>query len=350
MIDDALMWLRDYHFDGLRIDAVHAIVDTSAIHILEEMSTRVDELEEQLGRKLLLIAESDLNDPRIITPRELGGYGIDAQWSDDFHHALHALLTGEREGYYADFGRIEHVAAALTNAYVYAGRYSPYRKRRHGRPPEGLSGHRFLGYLQNHDQVGNRARGDRSSALLSHDLLKVGAALVLTSPFTPMLFMGEEWGASTPFLYFTGHADPALGRAVSEGRRREFAAFGWKPEAVPDPQADETFERSKLRWAELEEQPHADLLEWHKSLLRLRASTPDLTDGRLDQIHTTVGEDAGWLVVERGSIVVAANLSDYPADVRIETKGPLDLLLSSGKVDLDDPITLGAETVAILQR
>jgi maltooligosyltrehalose trehalohydrolase len=347
VVDNALMWLRDYHFDGLRIDAVHAIFDASAVHILEELSIRVDELEGRLGRRLVLVAESDLNDPRIVTPREAGGYGIDAQWSDDFHHALHALLTGERAGYYTDFGPVEHVARALENAYVYAGQYSAFRKRRHGRPAHGLSGRRFLGYLQNHDQVGNRAAGERSSALISHDLLKVGAALVLTSPFVPMLFMGEEWGASTPFLYFTAHADPELGRAVSEGRRREFAAFGWRPEDVPDPQAVSSFERTKLVWDELDDQPHADLLDWHRVLLRLRASTPELTDGRLDLVRTRYDEDARWLVVERSPITVAANFSSSPVRIPLDDR-PLDLLLASGKVELDDSITLEAESVALL--
>jgi maltooligosyltrehalose trehalohydrolase len=346
-VNNALMWLRDYHFDGLRIDAVHAIYDSSATHILEEMAQRVEELEGEVGRELLLVAESDLNDPRIVTTRDAGGYGIDGQWSDDFHHALHALLTGERAGYYVAFGRIEHVATALENAYVYAGDYSEFRKRRHGRPAIALSGHRFLGYLQNHDQVGNRAAGERSSALMSHDLLKVGAALVLTSPFTSMLFMGEEWGASSPFLYFTAHADPGLGRAVSEGRRREFAAFGWKPEDVPDPQAEESFERSKLRWDELDDQPHADLLEWHRQLLRLRASTPELTDGRMDRVQTRYDENDRWLVVERGSITVAANFSDAPVRIPI-TDGPSpELLLSCGKADVNEHLTLGPESAAI---
>jgi maltooligosyltrehalose trehalohydrolase len=350
VVNNALMWLRDYHFDGLRIDAVHAIVDASATHILEEMATRVEELEGEVGRELVLVAESDLNDPRIVTARAAGGYGIDGQWSDDFHHALHALLTGERAGYYVDFGRVEHVATALENAFVYAGRYSPYRKRRHGRAATGLSGHRFLGYLQNHDQVGNRAAGERSSALMSDDLLKVGAALLLTAPFTPMLFMGEEWGASSPFLYFTAHVDPELGRAVSEGRRREFAAFGWDPEDVPDPQAKESFERSKLRWDELEEQPHADLLDWHRQLLRLRASTPELADGRLDRVRTLFDEEERWLVVERGAITIAANFSHTPASITLEGAGVCEVLLSSGKVELGPTITLAPESVVILRR
>ncbi|MDQ4024220.1 MAG: malto-oligosyltrehalose trehalohydrolase, partial [Actinomycetota bacterium] len=220
-VDNALAWLRDYHCDGLRLDAVHAILDASAIHVLEEMQLRVEELETHLDRDLFLIAESDLNDPRVVNRREAGGYGLDAQWSDDFHHALHAVLTGERDGYYADFGTVGHFAKALREAFVYAGTYSEYRGRIHGRPATGLPGYRFLGYLQDHDQVGNRAVGERSSALMSPELLKVGAALVLTSPFVPLLFMGEEWGATSPFQYFTAHEDPELGRACSEGRRHE---------------------------------------------------------------------------------------------------------------------------------
>ncbi|MGZ3678250.1 MAG: malto-oligosyltrehalose trehalohydrolase, partial [Ktedonobacterales bacterium] len=236
LCDNALIWLRDYHLDGLRLDAVHAFYDTSAIHLLEQLAEEVAELQSHLGRHLVLIAESDLNDPRVVRSREVGGYGLDAQWSDDFHHALHAVLTGEQSGYYADYGTLADLAHALEHAYVYDGRYSASRKRHHGRPTTSLPGHRFLGYMQTHDQVGNRARGERSSALLSPRRLKVAAALVLTAPFVPMLFQGEEWGATTPFQYFTDHQDANLARAVSEGRRNEFAAFGWNPDDVPDPQ------------------------------------------------------------------------------------------------------------------
>jgi maltooligosyltrehalose trehalohydrolase len=234
--DNALMWLRDYYMDGLRLDAVHALIDTSAVHFLEQLAAEVQALAAQLGRHLVLIAESDLNDPRLVRPPEVGGYGVAAQWSDDFHHALHAVLTGERAGYYEDFGTLADLAQALTCAFVYDGRYSRFRDRRHGRPATGLSGHRFFGYLQNHDQIGNRAKGERSSHLISPGRLKIAAGLVLTSPFVPLLFQGEEWGASTPFQYFTDHEDPELGRAVSEGRRSEFSAFAWSAEEVPDPQ------------------------------------------------------------------------------------------------------------------
>jgi maltooligosyltrehalose trehalohydrolase len=308
LCDNALMWLRDYRFDGLRIDAIHAIFDCSAVHFLEQLAGEVKELESHLGRRLVLIAESDLNDPRVVTPREAGGFGIDAQWSDDFHHALHTVLTGERFGYYQDFGSLGQLAKALRNAYVYDGGYSAFRGREHGRRPQGLSGSRFLGYLQTHDQVGNRAKGERSSQLMSLGRLKVGAALVLCSPFVPMLFQGEEFAASSPFLYFTDHLDPEMGRAVSEGRRRDFAAFGWNPEDVPDPQAPATFEKSKLDWSELEREPHRSILEWHRELIALRRSIPELTSGRLDRADVNLNEGEQWLILRRGSIAIACNL------------------------------------------
>ena len=309
-VDNALMWLRDYHVDGLRLDAVHAIVDTSAVHLLEQLAIEVEELSVHVGRALHLIAESDLNDPRLVWRRDRGGYGLDAQWSDDFHHALHAVLTGERSGYYADFGRLSQIATALRRAYVYAGEHSHFRQRKHGRPPGDVAGWRFLGYLQNHDQVGNRAVGERSTHLMSPARLRIGAALVATAPFVPMFFQGEEWGASTPFLYFTDHQDPELGRAVSHGRRREFAAFGWEPDDVPDPQHEQTFLRSKLDWAEVEKPQHAELLAWHRSLIELRRRHPELTDGRMDRVEVEADDEAGTLVVRRGRVTVTVHLGD----------------------------------------
>jgi maltooligosyltrehalose trehalohydrolase len=348
-VDNALTWLRDYHCDGLRLDAVHAILDASAIHVLEEMQLRVEELAAHLDRDLFLIAESDLNDPRVVNRREAGGYGLAAQWSDDFHHALHSVLTGETDGYYADFGKIGHLATALREAFVHAGTYSDYRGRIHGRRATGLPGYRFLGYLQNHDQVGNRAVGERSSALMSAGLLRTGAALVLTSPFVPLLFMGEEWGATTPFLYFTSHDDPELGRAVAEGRRREFAAFGWDPRAIPDPQDPATFERSKLDWSEPEEQPHADLLDWHRRLIALRREWPELTDGRLDRVDVSFDEAARWLTMSRGRITVACNFGAGEADVPVDARRRSRVLLTSGKEPggRGDAVRLPAESVTI---
>ncbi|RSN51448.1 malto-oligosyltrehalose trehalohydrolase [Actinomadura sp. WAC 06369] len=318
VVENALMWLRDHHLDGLRLDAVHAITDLRAVHILEELAEAVAGLSAHLGRNLFLIAESDLNDPRLVTSRDAGGYGLDAQWSDDFHHALHAALTGERQGYYCDFGSLEVLQKTLTRVFFHDGTMSAYRGRRHGRSVDVRTtpAHRFLGFLQNHDQVGNRASGDRISATLSVPMQKVGAALLLLSPFTPMLFMGEEWGASTPWCYFTDHVDPDLGRAVSEGRRREFARHGWAGD-VPDPQDPETFRRSVLDWAEAAGPPHRDLLDWYRALIALRRSEPDLNDPRLTRTDVDVRESGSERVVaiRRGRIRVVANLADRSAEI-----------------------------------
>ncbi len=303
IVDNALMWLRDYHVDGLRLDATHAIVDMSALHIIEELVDAVRPLEPSRW----VIAESDRNDPRLVWTRENGGYGLDAQWSDDFHHSLHAALTGERQGYYADFGPLADIAAALRNAYVYDGRYSVFRRRHHGRPPgAGVPGTRFLGYLQNHDQIGNRAAGERSGHLMSQPHVEAAAALVLLSPFVPMLFQGEEWGASSPFQYFTDHRDPRLAKAVSEGRKREHAGFGAD---VPDPQDPTTFERSKLDWGERERAPHSDLLWWHRQLIEVRRSSAR-SAADLDSTHVAWDEGERWLVVDRGEIAVVANVGE----------------------------------------
>jgi len=348
--DNALMWLRDYHLDALRIDAVHALIDLSAVHILEQLAEEVEQLGRVLGRRLTLIAESDLNDPRLVRPRRLGGYGIDAQWSDDVHHALHALLTGERDGYYADFGSIADVATALRDAYVYAGRYSAFRGRRHGRAPTGLPGDAFVAFLQNHDQIGNRARGERSTHLMSPRRAMIGAALVLTAPFVPLLFQGEEWGASTPFQYFTGHEDAELGERVRIGRREEFARFDWSPDDVPDPQDEATFLRSKLDWNETAQPGHRELLDWHRALIALRRQTSELLDGRREAVCTRYDEAAQWLVVERGSMAIAVNFADRRQAVPL-TGAALEVVLSSAAgASLDaHGITLGPESAAILR-
>ena len=330
-VDNALMWLRDYHIDALRLDAVHALLDASATHLLEQMAEAVADLSGRLGRHLQLIAESDLNDPRVVARREVGGYGMDAQWSDDFHHALHAVVTGERGGYYADFGRLEHLATALRRAWVYAGEYSPHRDRVHGRPPVGIPGWRLLGYLQDHDQIGNRAMGDRVAASVSTGRLLAAAAIVACAPFTPMLFMGEEWGATTPFPYFVDHTDAALADAVREGRRREFAAFGWDPASIPDPQDPGTAMGAVLDWSGAD----GPVLEWWRTLLRLRRETAALTDGRLDQVDVRFDERDGWLVLRRGPVSVGINLGAGPAAVPV---GP-------GRVVLAHPA--GAEATAL---
>jgi maltooligosyltrehalose trehalohydrolase len=347
-VDNALSWLRTYHLDGLRLDAVHAILDTSATHLLEELAARVDELEGDVGRPLTLIAESDLNDPRVVRARDSGGYGIDAQWSDDFHHALHALLTGESTGYYADFGSVADVAKALHQAFVYDGIHSNHRRRRHGRPPVGVPATRFLGYAQTHDQVGNRAQGERLSMLTTEGGVRVAAALVLCSPFVPMLFQGEEWAASTPFQYFTDHEDPELGRLVSEGRRREFAAFGWKPEDVPDPQDPSTFERSKLDWSELGQPRHAAVLDWYRRLLALRHER-GLHEGGFGSVEVHFDDEARWIVLDRGTVVVAANVGDEQAEVPLGDGHPETAALSWGAVDVSGTrARLGADAIVVL--
>jgi maltooligosyltrehalose trehalohydrolase len=348
--DNALMWLRDFHFDGLRLDAVHAIYDFSAQHFLEQLKLEVEQLSAQTGRLLFLIPESDLNDPRLLWPRERGGFNLDAQWSDDFHHALHTVLAGEKNGYYSDFGRLENLAAALRQAFVYDGKISTHRRRKHGRPVENLSGDRFVGYLQNHDQVGNRAQGERSSALMSLGKLKIGAALVLTSPFVPMLFQGEEWGAATPFLYFTDYQEPELAAAVGEGRCKEFAAFGWKPEAVPHPQMRETFERSKLNWNELAENSHAEILEWHEKLIRLRRAEKDLSDGDLKSVRVEFDEKNRWLVMRRGTISVACNFDNHSRRMPLPAGEYKTLLASEPGVNaVSGGVILRPESVAILR-
>jgi maltooligosyltrehalose trehalohydrolase len=353
IIDNALMWLRDMHVDGLRLDAVHALVDERATHLLEEMAVEVEKLSVSSGRPLTLIAESDLNDPRLVTARVAGGTGLDAQWSDDFHHSLHSQLTGEAQGYYADFaaGGLAGLAKVVTGAYFHAGDWSSFRRRHHGRPVDTrrLPGWKFLGYLQDHDQIGNRAVGDRFSASLSPGLLGVGATLVLTSPFTPMLFMGEEWGASTPWQFFTSHSEPELGRATAEGRIGEFAEHGWDADAVPDPQDPETFTRSKLDWAELAEEPHAHLLAVHKALIALRHAHPDLTDPDLTAVAVSWDDADRWLVVHRGSLRVVANLSGEPREIDLDAAAR-EVLFSSGELpELDDgQVTVPAETAVIV--
>jgi maltooligosyltrehalose trehalohydrolase len=348
LIDNALMWLRDYHFDGLRLDAVHAYMDRSAIHFLEQITGEVRRLEAAMGKHFVLIAESDLNDPRIVKAEEAGGYGLDAQWSDDFHHALFSVISGERAGYYEDFGTLAQLAKSLRCVFVYDGNYSAHRKRNHGRQVVGLSGHRFIGFVQNHDQVGNRAQGERISHESGAGRAKIAAALVLTAPFVPMLFQGEEFGASAPFLYFTDYDDPELGRMISEGRKREFEAFGWAPDQIPDPQNEQTFLRSRLNWAELTEQPHGSLLQWHKDLIHLRRSQSKLTDGNLNAVNVRFDEEAQWLVLERGTLCIACNLGKAPANIEVGS-GAQILLASDDSIALTGAnIQLGPDSVAVL--
>jgi maltooligosyltrehalose trehalohydrolase len=329
--DNALMWMEEFHIDGLRLDAVHEFMDRSAINFMEQIAMEVEDLSAKLGRRFVVIAESDLNDPRVVSPRAAHGYGMDAQWNDDFHHALFTVLDPSREesGYYSDFGSMERLAKALTQAFVYDGIYSSYRRRVHGRRVEGISLHRFVGFIQNHDQIGNRATGDRLEHIVGLDRAKTALGFVLTAPFIPMLFQGEEFAASTPFQYFAHHEDEAMARSVSEGRKREFAAFGWDPASIPDPESRETFERSKLNWEEIQTGAHAEMLEWCRSLIALRRSSAALNCGEPNRIHVRFDETERWLVVDRGEIVVMGNLGENP--VKLEAAASSSLLLASSQ-------------------
>ncbi|MDD5657832.1 MAG: alpha-amylase family glycosyl hydrolase, partial [Elusimicrobia bacterium] len=311
-IANAVSWLRDYHVDGLRLDALHGIFDFSAAPFLAELSEAVARLSQRLGRRLLLIGESDLNDARVLRPRALGGFGLDAQWSDDFHHSLHVALTGERGGYYADFSGVKDLATAYNEAFVYSGRYSAFRQRRHGGSAAGCPGRGFVVCAQNHDQIGNRMLGERLSALVDFERQKLAAGALLAAPFVPLLFMGQEYGETAPFLYFVDHSDPGLAAAVREGRRREFERFRWK-KPPPDPQDPGTFARSKLNWDLRRAGRHAVLLDFHRTLLRLRRRTPSWS--RLDREGTRAEADAArrLLRLERrgpgGGIVAVMNFS-----------------------------------------
>jgi maltooligosyltrehalose trehalohydrolase len=364
VIDNAVMWLRDFHLDGLRLDAVHALHDASPIHLLAELSAEVDVLSEALARPLTLIAESDLNDPAMITPRGAGGppaggatagaagaggHGLAAQWDDDVHHALHAALTGERQGYYCDFGPLSVLAKVFTSAYLHDGTYSTFRGRRHGAPVDRarVAGWQFVVCLQNHDQVGNRAAGDRLPETLTPARLRIGAVLLLTSPFTPMLWMGEEWAAATRWPFFTSHPEPELGEAGGKARLAEFAEHGWDASQMIDPQDPRAYRAAILDWAELREPAHASMLELYRTLIALRAAEPDLRDGDLSRVRVDYDEREQWILVHRGAFQVVANLAGEPRTVpMIAAK----VVFATGVVELGaDAATIGPETAAILR-
>jgi len=317
ILDNVRMWFEDYHVDGLRLDAVHALEDSSEVHLLEDIAMLAGRLSAHLRRPLTVIAESDLNDPHLITPREAGGLGLDAQWSDDFHHALHVALTGETDGYYADFAPLSALAKVCAKGFFHDGTWSSFREREHGSPidVDRVPAWRLVVCSQNHDQVGNRARGDRLPERLDDDQLALAALLTLTGPFTPMLFQGEEWAASSPFPFFTSHPEPDLARAVTDGRLQEFERMDWDVDAVPDPQDPETFRQAKLDWAELETGRHAVLLGVYRELADLRRRAPELTDPDLRTVTCRVDEEARWFVMRRGGLVVVANFGE--ADVEV---------------------------------
>ncbi|MGG7506951.1 malto-oligosyltrehalose trehalohydrolase [Plantibacter sp. YIM 135249] len=359
IIDNALMWLGEYGVDGLRLDAVHALHDSRATHVLEELAAEVQALSDAVDRPLTLIAESDLNDPRLITPRSpggvggAGGYGLDAQWSDDFHHALHVALTGETSGYYADFAPLGALSKVVNEGFFHNGTYSSFRERHHGRPLDldATSPWRLVVSNQNHDQIGNRAIGDRLAATLDDGQLAIAAALTLLGPFTPMLFMGEEWAASTPWQFFTSHPEAELGEATAKGRKAEFARMGWDEASVPDPQDPETYRRSVLDWDELASGRHAVLLDWYRRIVEVRRSVPAFSarEGAVfAESSATADATTGLFIVRRGSATVVVNFGSEPvvADIAV----PHDALRESFGVVEPAPsgLRLAAHAVAIL--
>ncbi|MCU1406580.1 MAG: 1,4-alpha-glucan branching enzyme [Glaciihabitans sp.] len=328
ILDNVDLWLRDYHVDGLRLDAVHALVDDSDKHLLQEMAEETDALSAHLGRPLTLIAESDLNDPKLIMPREAGGYGLTAQWSDDYHHSVHVALTGETTGYYADFASLGALTKTSTQGFFHDGTYSSFRERNHGHPIDpAVPTWRLVTFAQDHDQIGNRAIGDRLTETLDYGQLAISAVLTLTSPFTPMLFMGEEWGAQSPWQFFTSHPEADLGKATAEGRIAEFEKMGWDPAVVPDPQDPDTFLRSKLDWEELGSADNTRLLGVYRDLINLRRTRPELTDPRFAHLAATYSDERNWYRLERGAVSILVNFGTEA--ITLPLGAPVSILLST---------------------
>ena len=345
VIENALMWFRDFHIDALRLDAVHAIKDFSAVHILRELRQQVDALAAQTGRQYYLIVESDLNDPRFINPVAEEGYGMDAQWIDEFHHSLRVSVGEERTGYYADFDRIYHLAKSYIDAYAYDGQFSMVRQRRFGRKLEQHPGHQFIVFSQNHDQVGNRKGGERSSQLFSFDMLKLMAGAVLVSPFIPMLFMGEEWGENNPFYYFVHHSDPALIEAVRKGRCEEFASF-YTGNDIPDPQDESTFQHSKLQWDLPLHEQHQTLLRYYQYLIALRKQLPALHHLSRKHLAVAADEENETLVLHRWydeqHVLCLMNFSRDVRSVTLPIEGEWHKLFDSSDEAWQAPMSHGA--------
>jgi maltooligosyltrehalose trehalohydrolase len=351
ILDNAAMWMRDYHVDGLRLDAVHALVDPTPLHILRELAEETDALSAHLGRPLTLIAESDLNDPKLIMPREAGGYGLTAQWSDDYHHSVHVAVTGETAGYYEDFASIGALAKTSTRGFFHDGTYSTFRGHFHGHPIDpAVPTWRLVTFAQDHDQVGNRAIGDRLTATSTPGQLAIAAVLVLAGPFTPMLFMGEEWAASTPWQFFTSHPEHDLGKATAEGRIAEFEKMGWDPDVVPDPQDPETFSRSKLDWSESESGEHARMLALYRELAALRKSVPELTDPRFAMLSATFDNDAHWYRLDRGAVSILANLGTEPIELPIGSPSTVLLATDSDAEASGENVVLPGHSAVIVRR
>ncbi|WP_109210606.1 MULTISPECIES: malto-oligosyltrehalose trehalohydrolase [Microbacterium] len=351
IVDNALMWLRDHHVDGLRLDAVHALKDNQPLHILQELAESADALSAHLGRPLTLIAESDMNDARLIAAREADGYGLTAQWSDDYHHALHVALTGETTGYYADFTPLGALVKASTRGFFHDGTWSTFRGRNHGHPIDPrIPAWRLVTFSQDHDQIGNRAAGDRLSQSLDEGGLAIAAVLTVLSPFTPMLFMGEEWAASTPWQFFTSHPEPELGEATARGRKAEFARMGWDESIVPDPQDPETFQRSKLRWEEKDAGVHGRILALYRELIALRQARPEFADPDLRRLEATADEDQRWFRLRRGRSEVVVNFA--AEGVRLPALGGAQVLLATDAHAMlqDDALSLPPRSAAVVTR
>jgi maltooligosyltrehalose trehalohydrolase len=350
-VDNALYWLCEYHADGLRLDAIQGIYDFSARPILQEIADAFHAEAAGRDRDAWLIAESDLNDPRVIRPKEVGGLGLDAQWSDDFHHALHAVVTGNRRGYFGDFGRIADVNKAISASFVYDGQHAPHRRRQHGAPAAADAGDRFVSFIQNHDQVANAYQGKRFAQVAGHARQKVAATVLFSAPALPLLFQGEEYAEEAPFDYFTSHGDPALAEAVRKGRHEEYLHLleeGADIAAWADPQAEATFQACKLRWASLERAPHADMLAFYRALIAARRRLAPLRNGRKDLARVEHDEAARWLTIRRGdnsgaATFTCANLGDTPARIRLPD-GTWRLVLATDPVE---PAPAGAATLEL---
>lgn len=363
-IENALMWFRDFHIDALRLDAVHAIKDLSPMHILAEIKTYTEQLSEFTGRPYQLIAELDLNDNRYINPLEQGGYGMDAQWIDEFHHALRVSAGQVRSGYYSDFNGIEHLAKSYNNAYVYDGQYSPHRQRKFGVPATNNPGEQFVVFSQNHDQVGNRMLGERSSRLVSFEMLKVLAGAVFCAPFLPLVFMGEEWAESNPFQFFISHSDEALIEAVRTGRKAEFAAFHNEGE-TPDPQAEATFNRSKLDWTKTTEGKHKIMLAYYKKLIKIRKQNPALNTLNRANSQAKAIADKTVIILKRHArdqqIIVVLNFSTAQQTLPVKDfTGNWKLLMASAApefarqientISIDGYVTISPESILIFSK
>jgi maltooligosyltrehalose trehalohydrolase len=350
-IENALHWFKNYHIDALRLDAIHGISDLSARPFLQELSERIEEFSSHEGKEFFLIAESDLNDSKVTRPRELGGYGIDVQWCDDFHHSVHTFLTGESQGYYADFGRTEQLVKSIREGFVYSGQYSQYRKRNHGNSSKDRPADQFIVFSQNHDQIGNRMFGERLSTLVSFESLKLAAGVVLFSPYIPLLFMGEEYGEDAPFLYFVSHSDAGLIEAVRKGRKKEFKAFNWEVEP-PDPQSIETFLKSKIGWEKRRAGNHKVLLDFYKCLMKLRKSIPALSNIDKECLDVCGLEDRKVLLIRRwrdlSNVFCIFNFSD--ADTRLTiplTEGVWRKALDSAEDQWNGPGTVLRERITL---